>query len=262
MGHPADLEKLRFSLLEMAHVEGFNRSPSDVTGARLMKYGLAPTIKQAFEEIYNRHHRRVYSLCLRMLQNTAEAEDLTQEVFIQLYRKIGSFRGDSAFSTWLHRMTVNQVLMHFRKRGVKYEKTTEEGETPVQIVGGTENPNKMPIVDKIALENAIQQLPEGYKNVFVLHDVEGCLRTRTERLIVLAPTELNGERAALREHSGKTADELRRLQAQEQELRAVVDDQTAHLGRTYGEIERLGRLIQEMEGTRAWRLHRWWQRKA
>ncbi|HBL27335.1 MAG TPA: hypothetical protein DD490_10925, partial [Acidobacteria bacterium] len=72
----------------------------------------------------------------------------------------------------------------------------------------------------------------------------------------------NGERAALREHSGKTADELRRLQAQEQELRAVVDDQTAHLGRTYGEIERLGRLIQEMEGTRAWRLHRWWQRKA
>ena len=127
----------------------------------------------AFEELYNRHHRRVYSLCLRMLQNTAEAEDLTQEVFIQLYRKIGSFRGDSAFTTWLHRMTVNQVLMHFRKRTVKFEKTTEEGETPVQIVVGTENQAKMPIVDKIALENAIAQLPNGYKNVFVLHDVEG-----------------------------------------------------------------------------------------
>lgn len=127
----------------------------------------------AFEELYNRHHRRVYSLCLRMLQNTAEAEDLTQEVFIQLYRKIGSFRGDSAFTTWLHRLTVNQVLMHFRKRTVKFEKTTEEGETPVQIVAGTENQAKMPIVDKIALENAIAQLPTGYKNVFVLHDVEG-----------------------------------------------------------------------------------------
>lgn len=127
----------------------------------------------AFEELYNRHHRRVYSLCLRMLQNTAEAEDLTQEVFIQLYRKIGSFRGDSAFTTWLHRMTVNQVLMHFRKRTVKFEKTTEEGETPVQIVVGTENQAKMPIVDKIALESAIAQLPNGYKNVFVLHDVEG-----------------------------------------------------------------------------------------
>src|SRR5690606_27088340 len=76
----------------------------------------------AFEEIYQRHHRRVYSICLRMLQNAHEAEDLTQDVFIQLYRKIGSFRGDSAFTTWLHRMTVNQVLMHFRIRKVKYEK--------------------------------------------------------------------------------------------------------------------------------------------
>jgi RNA polymerase sigma-70 factor, ECF subfamily len=127
----------------------------------------------AFEEIYTRHHRRVYSICLRMLQNAHEAEDLTQEVFIQLYRKIGSFRGDSAFTTWLHRMTVNQVLMHFRKRTVKYEKTTEEGETPVQIVVGTENLGKMQIVDKISIDNAIAQLPAGYKNVFVLHDVEG-----------------------------------------------------------------------------------------
>ncbi len=137
----------------------------------------------AFEELYNRHHRRVYSLCLRMLQNTAEAEDLTQEVFIQLYRKIGSFRGDSAFTTWLHRMTVNQVLMHFRKRTVKFEKTTEEGETPVQIVIGTENQSRMPIVDKIALENAIAQLPNGYKNVFVLHDVEGYEHEEVARIL-------------------------------------------------------------------------------
>lgn len=128
---------------------------------------------EAFEKIYYRHHRRVYSVCWRMLQNSTEAEDLTQDVFIQLYRKIGSFRGDSAFTTWLHRMTVNQVLMHFRKRRLKSEKTTEEGETPVQIVLGTENPKRMPIVDKIALKNAIAQLSTGYRNVFVLHDVEG-----------------------------------------------------------------------------------------
>lgn len=127
----------------------------------------------SFEELYERHHRRVYSICLRMLQNASEAEDLTQDVFIQLYRKIGSFRGDSAFTTWLHRMAVNQVLMHFRKKTVKFEKTTEEGETPTQIVSGSDNPQRMQIVDKIALENAIKQLPEGYKNVFVLHDVEG-----------------------------------------------------------------------------------------
>lgn len=127
----------------------------------------------AFEKLYERHNRRVYSLCLRMTQNSAEAEDLAQEAFIQLFRKIGSFRGDSAFTTWLHRLTVNQCLMHFRKRSVKLERTTEEGETPVQVVSGTENPNAMPVMDRIALDNALTQLPPGYRTVFLLHDVEG-----------------------------------------------------------------------------------------
>ena len=137
----------------------------------------------AFEEVYNRHHRRVYAICLRMLKNTNEAEDLTQDVFIQLHRKIGSFRGDSAFTTWLHRLTVNQVLMHFRKRTVKFEKTTEEGETPVQIVRGSESPENMPVVDKIALENAIKELPDGYRNVFVLHDIEGFEHEEVARIL-------------------------------------------------------------------------------
>ena len=127
----------------------------------------------SFESLYERHHRRVYSLCLRMTSNTAEAEDLSQEVFIQLFRKIGSFRGESAFTTWLHRLTVNQVLMHFRKKGIRLEQTTDDGETPVQVVRGTENPNSMPVVDRIALDKAIGQLPPGYRTVFVLHDVEG-----------------------------------------------------------------------------------------
>ena len=104
----------------------------------------------AFEKLYERHNRRVYSLCLRMTQNAAEAEDLAQEAFIQLFRKIGSFRGDSAFTTWLHRLTVNQCLMHFRKKSVKLEKTTEEGDTPIQVVSGTENPNSMPVMDRIS----------------------------------------------------------------------------------------------------------------
>jgi RNA polymerase sigma-70 factor, ECF subfamily len=128
---------------------------------------------KAFEQLYERHNRRVYSICLRMTQNVAEAEDLAQEAFIQLFRKIASFRGDSAFTTWLHRLTVNQVLMHFRKRSVKVERTTEEGETPVQIVRGTENPNKMRVLDRISLDRALKQLPPGYRSVFVLHDIEG-----------------------------------------------------------------------------------------
>ena len=128
---------------------------------------------QAFEELYRRHNRRVYSLCLRMTQNVTEAEDLAQEAFIQLFRKIGSFRGDSAFTTWLHRLTVNQVLMHFRKRKVRDEKTTDDGETPEQVVLGTENPTRMPVMDRIALDKAMAQLPPGYRAVFILHDVEG-----------------------------------------------------------------------------------------
>jgi RNA polymerase sigma-70 factor (ECF subfamily) len=161
----------------------FDESISEDSSDLVLAQSATKGNMMAFEELYNRHHRRVYSLCLRMLQNTHEAEDLTQEVFIQLYRKIGSFRGDSAFTTWLHRMTVNQVLMHFRKRTVKFEKTTEEGETPVQIVTGTENQARMPIVDKIALDSAIAQLPEGYKNVFVLHDVEGYEHEEVARIL-------------------------------------------------------------------------------
>ncbi len=137
----------------------------------------------SFEKLYQRHNRRVYSLCLRMTQNVSEAEDLAQEVFIQLFRKVGSFRGDSAFTTWLHRLTVNQVLMHFRKRSVRDEKTTEEGETPEQIVRGTENPNQMPVVDRIALDRAIAQLPPGYKSVFILHDVEGHEHEEVARML-------------------------------------------------------------------------------
>jgi RNA polymerase sigma-70 factor (ECF subfamily) len=127
----------------------------------------------AFEELYRRHFRRVYALCLRMTGNPDEAEDLTQEVFIQLQKKVGSFRGDSAFTTWLHRMTVNQVLMHFRRRKSRPEFITEDAETPIQIVQGTENHNRMPVVDKIILEDAISKLSPGYRSVFVLHDIEG-----------------------------------------------------------------------------------------
>lgn len=128
---------------------------------------------KAFEELYRRHYRRVYALTLRMMGNPTEAEDMTQEVFLQLFNKIGMFRGESAFTTWLHRMTVNQVLMHFRKKSTRSELLTDEGETPVQIVKGTENPSTAPVIDRIGLENALKQLPNGYRTVFVLHDVEG-----------------------------------------------------------------------------------------
>ena len=159
----------------------------ETTIAEATDYALAQRASSgdmaAFEELYSRHSRRVYSLCLRMTANTAEAEDLAQEVFIQLFRKIGSFRGESQFTTWLHRLTVNQVLMHFRKRGVRLEQTTEDGEAPVQVVRGTEDPSRMPVVDRIALERAVAGLPPGYRAVFVLHDVEGHEHEEIARLL-------------------------------------------------------------------------------
>ncbi len=140
----------------------------------------------AFELLYERYHRRTYGLCLRMTSSQTEAEDLTQEVFIQLFRKIGSFRGDSAFSTWLHRLTVNQVLMHFRRRSFKNEKTSEDGEIPEQIVPGTENQSRMPVLDRIALNNAVSELPPGYRKVFLLHDVEGYEHEEVARILKIS----------------------------------------------------------------------------
>jgi RNA polymerase sigma-70 factor, ECF subfamily len=131
---------------------------------------------EAFEVLYNLHKRRVYSLCLRMTANTAAAEDLSQEAFLQLFRKIATFRGESAFSTWLHRMAVNVVLMQLRKKGlsvVPLEDTIEtEEDAPRKELGATDA-KLAGSVDRLQLQRAIDALPPGYKSIFVLHDVEG-----------------------------------------------------------------------------------------
>jgi RNA polymerase sigma-70 factor (ECF subfamily) len=127
----------------------------------------------AFEELYQRYHRRVYHLCLRMTNHVAEAEDLTQEIFIHVYRKIGSFRGESTMMTWLYRVAVNKTLMHFRKNSVRRERTTEDGETPEPLAATAKAQSHAPVLERLALERAIEQLAPGYRAVFILHDVEG-----------------------------------------------------------------------------------------
>ena len=132
----------------------------------------------AFARLYELHRRRVYSLCLRMVGNTAEAEDLAQEAFLQLFRKIGTFRGESAFSTWLHRMAVNVVLMKLRKKSGKeasLEQITEPDEesgAPGRDFGGPDM-RLSGSLDRVNLQRAVEELPPGYKAVFVLHDVQG-----------------------------------------------------------------------------------------
>jgi RNA polymerase sigma-70 factor (ECF subfamily) len=127
----------------------------------------------AFEEVYRIHHRRVYGLCLRMTQNVAEAEDITQEVFILLHRKAGSFRGESQFNTWLYRLTVNQVLMRFRKSKARREDALDGVEARPGETFGAGRPNTSQLTDRIALDSALAQLPPGYRAAFILHDVEG-----------------------------------------------------------------------------------------
>jgi RNA polymerase sigma-70 factor (ECF subfamily) len=132
---------------------------------------------EAFEFLYHAHKRRIYSLCLRMTGNQAEAEDLTQEAFLQVFRKISTFRGEAAFSTWMHRLAVNLVLMRHRKKGIptlSLEEPIESdsGESRQRDVGAPDLA-LVGSVDRLTLERAIQALPDGYRKVFVLHDVEG-----------------------------------------------------------------------------------------
>src|SRR5580765_4311910 len=130
----------------------------------------------AFEYLYKTNCQRVYKVCLRMIKNPAEAEDLTQQAFLQLFRKIGTFRGESGFSTWLHRMAVNVVLMHLRKKGlpvVSLEETTEGEEDTPKKDFGAEDVNLAGSIDRLRLQNAVERLPPGYRAIFVLHDVEG-----------------------------------------------------------------------------------------
>lgn len=131
---------------------------------------------EAFEVLYSLHKRRVYSLCLRMVANTAEAEDLAQEAFLQLFRKIGTFRGESAFSTWLHRLSVNVVLMHLRKKSLQVVPLddTADGEEDTQKRDyGADDLQLSGSIDRLQLQRAVDRLPPGYRTIFVLHDVEG-----------------------------------------------------------------------------------------
>jgi RNA polymerase sigma-70 factor (ECF subfamily) len=137
----------------------------------------------AFGELYRQYYRRVFSLCLRMTRNVSRAEDLTQDVFIQLCRKLKTFRGEASFGTWLHRLTINEVLMHFRKPAVRAERTKADGTPLIQVVPGTANPLRMSLVDRISLERAIAQLPPGYRTVFILHDVEGYEHDEISRIL-------------------------------------------------------------------------------
>ena len=133
--------------------------------------------ERCFAALYAQHKRRVFSLCLRMTGNQAQAEDFTQEAFLQLFRKISSFRGDSAFSTWLHRLSVNIVLMQFRKKvlaEISLDETCEnqQEDKPRREIATRDN-LLHGAIERITLQRVIDDLSPGYRIIFILHDVEG-----------------------------------------------------------------------------------------
>jgi len=169
----------------------------------------------AFAQLYSAHKRRVYSLCLRMLGNVAEAEDLTQESFLQLHRKIATFRGDSAFSTWLHRLTINVVLMHLRRKGLNLI-SLDEALDPSPDHGparsfGAPDLRLTGSIDRMTLEKAVEGLPAGYRLIFVLHDIEGYehneIATLLDCSIGNSKSQLHKARMKLREALRAPADE-------------------------------------------------------
>jgi len=174
----------------------------------------------AFAQLYSLHKRRVYSLCLRMLGNVAEAEDLTQEAFLQLHRKIATFRGDSAFSTWLHRLTINVVLMHLRRKGLNLI-SLDEALDPSPDHGANRGPARSfgapdmrlsGSIDRMTLEKAVDDLPAGYRLIFVLHDIEGYehneIATLLDCSIGNSKSQLHKARMKLREALRAPADEV------------------------------------------------------
>jgi len=133
---------------------------------------------RAFEHIYRLHCRPVYSLCLRLVRDPVEAEDLAQEVFMQLFRKIHTFRGESAFSSWLYRLTANLVFMSFRKKKLLTNSLESSTETDNERTSAGHEIAVTDLwlsglFDRMNLDAAIKELPKGYKAIFVLHEVQG-----------------------------------------------------------------------------------------
>jgi RNA polymerase sigma-70 factor (ECF subfamily) len=132
--------------------------------------------EQAFATLYELHKGRVYSVCLQMTRDLSDAEDFTQEVFLQVFRRVNSFRGESAFSTWLYRIAVNTMLMKFRRRAppplVSLDEPVSDESSLTRDVGKAD-PRLSGVIDRIALRRAIKELPPGCRQIFGLHEVEG-----------------------------------------------------------------------------------------
>lgn len=179
-----------------------------------------------FEYLYRQHCQRVYAVCLRMVRDAADAEDLTQEAFLVVFRKIRTFRGESAFSTWLHRLAVNLVLMRLRKKSlptlpIEAPADPETGSGSLSIDPGAPDLLIEGTLDRINLQRCIEQLPAGYRAVFIFHDVQGYKHREIAGILGCSvggsKSQLHKARTRLRE----LLHELQRGQAREERAAAA-----------------------------------------
>lgn len=142
---------------------------TDVSDAELVARCQAGEI-DAFETLYRQHAARIFSLASRMAGSADEGEDLLQEIFLQAYRKLGTFKGEAAVGTWLYRLAVNHCLDFVRSRRARTSKLTDtlDDERLLEPAAPRDTP-----IPRIDLERAIARLPEGCREAFVLHDIEG-----------------------------------------------------------------------------------------
>jgi RNA polymerase sigma-70 factor, ECF subfamily len=188
-----------------------------------------------FAALFKTYKRRVYSLCLRMTGSPAESEDLTQEVFLKVFRKISTFRGDSTFSTWLHRLAINEVLMHVRKK--RLDEVPLGGldtwdERPAQQDYRNDDLQLAGTVDRITLNRAVAELPPGYRSAFLLHDVEGYEHNEIARIMSWSAGNSKSQlhkarqrlRGLLRFQGGKAARASRRASRSEVKKRSPLRD--------------------------------------
>jgi len=152
------------------------QKPKDDSEAGLIRRAQSGD-EHAFASLYQLHKKRVYSVCLQMTKDVADAEDLTQDAFLQVFRSISSFRGDSAFSTWLYRIAVNTVLMKLRRRKspplVSLDEPVSADTPSLKRDIGKADPALSGAIDRIALRRAVEELPAGCRQIFDLHEVEG-----------------------------------------------------------------------------------------
>ncbi len=176
---------------------------------------------EAFAVLFNAHKARIYSICLRMTNNTAQAEDLTQDAFLQVFRKLSTFKGNSALSTWLYRIAVNTVLMHFRKKALRQISLDEPSSHDARLVRreyGSRDGRLSGSVDRITLARAIKDLPAGYRTIFLLHEVEGYEHQEIAKLLDCSvgnsKSQLHKAKLRIREFLGEPGKQEVRVEAQ------------------------------------------------